>query len=151
MHRMLPSMTIERTDLDTFPVVSDFAVRLTDARDDGGRHIELVSASRGRLAGFPAWDHADRDLRHFVPSDVPLGTFDDPYDDRDEGWRILIFEEGGWVYVAEGAEPDAETFESVFRVRRERYFQAWAALIDRFNPITPLDDVDPPRHDAGGH
>ncbi len=135
-------MTIERTDLDTFPIVSDFAVRLTDGGEEGGRHVELVSASQGRLAGFPAWDHADRDLRHFVASDVPLGTFDDPYDDRDEGWRIVIFEEGGWVYVAEGADAGAESFEALFRVRRERYFQAWAALIDQYNPITPLDDVE---------
>ena len=125
-------------DLDTFPIIDDFAVTLAEY-DEGGKHVEFVSASHGLLAHFPAWDHADRDLRHFVPSDVPLGTRDEPYDDRDEGWRILIFDHAGWVYVAEGASPNATDFISFFRVNLDRYIAAWAALIDQFNPITPLD------------
>jgi hypothetical protein len=133
-------MTFTPDDLDSFPFVDDFLVRLVDA-GEGNLQIELASAARGRLAGFPAWDHADRDLRHFIPSDVPLGTIDEPYDDRDEGWRIVIFEHGGWMYVAEGDGVDAAEPSSLFRVRRERYLQAWAALIDLFNPITPLDDT----------
>lgn len=136
---MHDSMTFEPEELDAFPVIDDFDLKLVGA-GDGGMHLELASASRGRLAGFPAWDHVDRDLRHFVPADVPLGSVDQPYDDRDEAWRILIFEEGGWVYVAEGDHPHAARFTSTFRVLRERYCQAWAALIDQFNPITRLDE-----------
>lgn len=124
--------------LETFTTIEDFAVRLVDD-DDGGKHIELASAARGRLAGFPAWDHADRDLRHFAASDVPFGSIDEPYDDRDDGWRIVIFEEGGWVYVAEGDDANATEPSRTFRVQIDRYFLAWAALIDRYNPITPLD------------
>jgi len=137
---MRTSMTFSPDDLDAFPFVDDFLVRLVDA-GEGNLQIELASAARGRLAGFPAWDHADRDLRHFIPSDVPLGTIDEPYDDRDEGWRIVIFEHGGWMYVAEGNDVDAIEPSALFRVRRERYLQAWAALIHLFNPITPLDDT----------
>ena len=59
--------------LHDFPDITDFAVTLVDA-GEAGKHIEMTSASRGRLAGFPVWDHAARDLRHFVASDVPLGT-----------------------------------------------------------------------------
>ena len=92
-----------------------------------------------RLAWFPAWDHADRDLRHFIPSDVPLGTIDEPYEDADEGWRIFIFEHRGFVYVLEGDSPNAEFFPRFFRVPRDRYLAAWAGLIDAYNPITPLD------------
>lgn len=132
-------MTFGPEELDAFPVIDDFSVKLVEA-GEGGMHLELASASKGRLAGFPAWDHVDRDLRHFVAADVPLGSVAEPYDDRDEEWRILIFEEGGWVYVAEGDHPNAQRFGSTFRVLRERYFQAWAALIDQFNPITPLDE-----------
>jgi hypothetical protein len=139
MHDSL--MMFEPEELDAFPVIDDFHVKLVDTAE-GGKHVELASAARGRLAGFPAWDHADRDLRHFVASDVPIGSVVEPYDDRDEAWRILIFEEGGWIYVAEGDNPNATAFASTFRVRRERYLQAWAALIDQFNPITPLDAPD---------
>jgi hypothetical protein len=133
-------MTFAPDELDAFPFVDDFLVRLVDA-GEGNLQIELASAARGRLAGFPGWDHADRDLRHFIPSDVPLGTIDEPYDDRDEGWRIVIFEHGGWIYVAEGGAANATDPSVRFRVRRERYLQAWAALIDLYNPITPLDDT----------
>jgi hypothetical protein len=76
----------------------------------------------------------DRDLRHFIPADVPLGTRDLPYDDRDENWHIVIFEEDGWVYVAEN--------DVQFRVPREHYIREWAALIDAFNPIAPLDETE---------
>jgi hypothetical protein len=133
-------MKFALSDLDTFPVVEDFRVQLVPS-DEGGKHIEFASAAHGRLAGFPEWDHADRDLRHFVASDVPLGTIDEPYDDRDDGWRIDLFEYDGWIYVAEGDDADATEPARRFRVRRERYLQAWAALIDLYNPITPLDDV----------
>jgi hypothetical protein len=136
-------MNFTSSELAAFPDVADFAVTLTDgSSEEGGAHLEFHSASEGRLAGFPAWDHADRDLRHFIPSDVPLGTLAEPYDDRDEGWRIVIFEDGGWIYVAEGDDPNDDLLARRFRVRRERYFQAWAALIELYNPTTPLDDTD---------
>jgi hypothetical protein len=125
--------------LDGFPVIDDFSVRISDNE----RHtVDFFSAAVGRLAGFPAWEHADRDLRHFTPADVPLGTLGEPYDDRDEGWRILLFEHAGWIHVLEGDDPRGTSFSAYFRVRRERYVLAWAALIDFYNPITPLDDTD---------
>jgi hypothetical protein len=114
---------------ESFETVSDFAVRLID--DDGVKFVELANEERGRLAWFPAWEHADRDLRHFTAADVPIGTFAEPYYDADEEWSISIFEHAGWVYVDENG--------SRFRVPRDRYLQAWAALIDPFNPIEPLD------------
>ncbi|HEX8253470.1 MAG TPA: hypothetical protein VF846_10000 [Thermoanaerobaculia bacterium] len=132
-------MRFTSEELDAFPPVNDFLVRLFDS-GEGGLHLEFASASRGRLTEFPAWDHVDRDLRHFIPSDVPLGSNGEPYDDRDEGWRILIFLEGEWVYVAVGDAPAAVVFTSLFRVPRERYLQAWAALVDQFNPITPMEE-----------
>ena len=119
-------------ELHSIPTIRDFGVGLEDS-DEGGKHLVFVSGPK-RLAHFPAWDHADRDLRHFVPSDVPLGTMDEPYEDFDEGWEIAIFEKGGFVYVIEN--------ETKFRVPTDRYVQAWAAIIDAHNPITPLDDVD---------
>lgn len=96
--------------------------------EESGKQLEYTSPTRGRLARFPAWEHVDRDLRHFIADDVPNGTPAEPYDDRDEGWQIVIFEDDGWVYVSEG--------DSHFRVRAERYREAWMALIDEFNPAT---------------
>ena len=52
-------------DLGSFPLVSDFDVKLRDA-GDGNLHAEFM-AEGNRLAWFPAWDHVDRDLRHFIP------------------------------------------------------------------------------------
>ena len=132
-------MTFTPEELEEFPVVDDFVVRLFDS-GEGGMHLEFAGHARGRLTEFPAWDHADRDLRHFIPSDVPIGSIREPYDDRDEGWRIVIFLEGEWVYVAVGDDANATDFPNVFRVRRERYLQAWAALVDAYNPIEPLKD-----------
>jgi hypothetical protein len=132
----------DESDLDRVPVVNDFAVDLADPVDEGGRHLQFVSMGRGRLAGFPAWDHADRDLRHFVASDVPLGTIEEPFEEEDDHWRIVIFERGGYVYVLEGRSPLAEEFPVAFKVPRDQYLAAWAFVIDAFNPITPLDDTD---------
>lgn len=126
-------------ELEEFPIVDDFVVRLFDG-GEGGLHLEFASVAAGRLTEFPAWDHVDRDLRHFVPSDVPLGSMSEPFDERDEAWRILIFLEGNWVYVAVGDNPNAVDFTKIFRIPRERYLQAWAALVDQYNPFKPLDD-----------
>ncbi len=127
-------------ELARFPLVPDFQVGLTEP-DDGGRHIEFASATRGRLAGFPAWDHADRDLRHFIATDVPLGTIDEPYEDADEGWRISIFQDGEFVYVLEGDSQHGSEYRAYFRVKLEQYLAAWAFVVDSFNPILPLDDA----------
>ena len=123
--------------IGSFPTIEDFAVRVTDA----DRTIEFVSAKKGRLAHFAAWEHADRDLRHFTPQDVPMGTMDQPYDDADDNWRIVIFEHKGFVYVLEASDPNAQDFPRYFRTPRDRYLQAWAMLIDVYNPIKPLDEV----------
>ncbi len=110
-------------ELDSFPTINDLAVELRDAGADG-KHVEFRSTSKGRLAGFPAWEHAERDLRHFGAADVPLGTIDDPFEDADDGWRIAIFEHRGHVYVLEGRTPTADDFPVSFRVPRDRYLQA---------------------------
>ena len=127
-------------DLDAFPLVSAFDVKLRDA-GDGNLHAEFVDGGR-RVAWFPAWDHVDRDLRHFIPSDVPLGTLDEPYEDADEDWRLMLFEHGGFVYVLEGDSPRIADFPRFFKVPRDRYLAAWAALVDAYNPITPLDETE---------
>ena len=125
--------------LESFPVVDDFAVQLSDTPE---RNVEFTSAKRGRVASFPAWERADRDLRHFVPADVPIGSMDEPYEDADDTWRIVIFEHRGNVYILEADDPKAIDFPRFFRVPTGRYLKAWALLVDVFNPIKALDDVE---------
>lgn len=98
--------------------------------EESGQQIEYRSVSEGRLAHFPAWEHVDRDLRHFISDDIPNGTREEPYEDRDESWQIAIFEDDGWVYVTENG--------LTFRVRADEYLRQWTALIDDFNPVEPL-------------
>ena len=132
------------------PLVTDFAVVLRDSRE-GGKHIEFFSASRGTLASFPEWDHADRDLRHFTAMDVPIGPPEEPYDDRGEAWRIVIIDEGTHVRIAEYDAPRAADPVREFTVPRQRYLTAWAALIDQANPVVALDreDEDEDEEQAG--
>lgn len=100
--------------------------------------MHFVSATRGELAGFPYWDNVERDMRHFVSEDVPLSSMDEPFEDADADWQIVIFESGGFVYVLEGAEPHGTKFDVWFRVPLDRYITEWARVIDEFNPIEPL-------------
>jgi hypothetical protein len=127
-------------DLDNVPTIDDFTIELREL-EDCGRIVHFTSAVDGELAWFPAWEHADRDLRHFVASDVPIGTLDNPYDDRDEGWRIIIFEHAGHVYVFEDDRPNGTRFPRRYRIPRVRYFMAWASLLHEFNPLVGLDDL----------
>ena len=59
-------------NLDDAPRIADFSLTLAE-ESEGGLHIRMMSRSRGHLGGFPAWEHADRDLRHFTHDDIPLG------------------------------------------------------------------------------
>lgn len=124
-------------DLTNVRTIDDFSLDLRD------RKVELVDGNGHRLAWFPAWENADRDLKHFIAADVPLGSIDAPYEDFDDEWRIVIFEHDGFVYVFEGDDPHADTFGRRFRVPRDTYIRAWAALIDEHNPIVPLDRDEP--------
>jgi hypothetical protein len=124
-------------DLDAFPVVGDFTIELRDS-EEFGQHIHYISPTRGELAGFPYWDNVERDMRHFVAEDVPLGSIDEPVDDYDEDWQIVIFEHRRFVYVLECDSPHGTEFDVWFRVPSDRYISEWARLIAQFNPVEPL-------------
>ena len=124
-------------DLNAFPTIADFTIELRES-EETGQHVYFVSPSRGELAGFPYWDNAERDMRHFVAEDVPMGSMIEPVDDADEDWQIVIFEHRGFVYVMEGTQPRTQSFDVWFRVPRDRYIAEWARVIDQFNPVEPL-------------
>jgi hypothetical protein len=126
-------------DLDDALTITDFSLTLRE-EGEGGLHIQLLSRTRGRLAGFPAWDHADRDLRHFTPADIPLGTEEEPFEDADESWRIVILARGADVIILECDAPRGELTRR-YRIPREQYLAAWDDLIREYHPARSLEDV----------
>jgi hypothetical protein len=126
-------------NFDEVPPITDFYLTLRD-QPEGGLHIEMLSRTRGHLAGFPAWDHADRDLRHFTPDDIPLGTDEEPFQDADEGWRIVILARETDVFILEGDAPHGALTRR-YRIRREQYLAAWDDLIREYHPAQSLEDV----------
>ena len=126
-------------DLDAAPRITDFYLTLHE-EEEGGLHIAMMSRARGHLAGFPAWDHADRDLRHFTLDDIPLGTEDEPFEDADESWRIVILAQGNDVFILEGDSPQGELTRR-YRIPRELYLAAWEELIREYHPAKSLEDV----------
>jgi len=120
-------------------LIEDFVLTMID-EVEGGLHIELASRSQGRLAGFPAWDHADRDLRHFTPDDIPVGSEEQPFTDADENWCIVIFARDREVFVLEGDAPRGPLVRR-YRIPRARYLAAWDELMQRYNPALALEDV----------
>ncbi len=124
----------------TEPEIDDFFITLRQD-GDGGKHLYFVSRGRGVLAGFPFWDHADRDLRHFTLEDVPFGTEERPFQDEDESWRILIFQRDQQVVVWEGDDPSSEIYSRTFQLDADRYWSAWSEVIAEFHPVQSLEEV----------
>jgi hypothetical protein len=130
---------MDLNNLDDVPPITDFYLTLRE-QPEGGLHVQMMSRTRGHLAGFPAWDHADRDLRHFTPADIPLGTEEEPFQDADEGWRITILPRGTDVFILEGDAPNGALTRR-YHVPREQYLGAWEDLIREYHPAQSLEDV----------
>jgi hypothetical protein len=122
-------------DLANALTVGDFSIELRD------RKIELVDGEGKRLAWFPAWENADRDLKHFIAADVPLGSIDRPFQDFDDDWQIAILEHEGFVYVLEADDPHADSYPRRFRISRDAYIRAWATLLHEYNPVLSLEEL----------
>src|ERR1700694_1760297 len=131
------TLSLQSLDLRDFPIIGDFTIEMRES-DEFGQHVHFVSPSRGELASFPYWDNVERDMRHFLADDVPLGSIEEPVDDYDQDWQIVIFEHRGFVYVLEADTPHATEFDVWFRVPSDRYITEWARVIDHFNPVEPL-------------
>ena len=127
------------SDLDDASRITDFYLTLRDY-PEGGLHIEMLSRTRGPLAAFPAWDHADRDLRHFTPADIPLGTEEEPFEDTDEAWRITILAVDTDVLILEADSPHAPPTRR-YRIPHDQYLAAWEELIREYHPAKSLEEV----------
>jgi hypothetical protein len=126
--RVDESRDFSQLDLAAFPLVEGFALKLRDCAMLG-YHIDFVDGDGARLAGFPWWDHVEVALKTLDAATIPRGTRAAPFDDLEQGWQIIIFEERGFVYVLEGAEPCCTEFAAWFKVKTADYVAAWSAAI----------------------
>jgi hypothetical protein len=125
---------LENAPLADFPLIEDFEVRLEEFRESGkswfGYHLFLFSRLRGYIAGFPWWDHAERDLAR-DDFRIPLGDFEHPYSDIEQGWEIVIATKDDIVYVLEGDfdTPVDEGYHTWFKVDKGVYLSEWEKAI----------------------
>jgi hypothetical protein len=108
---------------EEFPVVVDLRLVLRPG-DPSEWRIRLESPSLGYLASLPWYDRPGRTIREVGPWFVP-GSPSKPWDDTDEGWTLLVWTDGEWVYVMEADEVCATEFQSAFRVHRAVWERAW--------------------------
>jgi hypothetical protein len=134
----IPITKVSDLPLKNFPLVQDFEVRLERFKVDGevkfGVNVYFFSFSRGYMASFPWWDCAERDLIKET-FQIPFGDFDQPFEDCEQGWEIIIFADDEFVYVLEGnfELPDApieERFYLWFKVDKSAYLGEWQKAID---------------------
>lgn len=110
--------------LERFPLVEDFEVRLVNQKLFG-YHVEFFSQKRGLLAHFAYWDHAERDL---CKDDFTIPC---EYDDVDQGWELLILEDGSYIYILEGdLDHHEEGYYTWFKVEKACYLAQWQTTIN---------------------
>lgn len=121
--------------LDDFPTVTDFDVVIHQTGMFGG-HLRFTSDTHGHLISFPWWDHVERFFRTGTRNSIPLGTTKNPFYDLEQGWQVIIFIEGKYVYLLQGGDigDRRAAFNTWFRVPRETYITAWDVLLARCNP-----------------
>lgn len=128
------SEEIKKLDLNTFPLIDDFSI-VTRDRGQLGYHVYFLSNKFGLLASFPWWDHAERDLKDMDISKIPIGRMDNPFDDLEQSWQILIWEKRDNVYIMEGEDPCCTEFPVWFRIKKEKYLGEWERVLREFQQI----------------
>lgn len=120
---------LKSLDLSIFPLINDFTVRLIDT-EIFGKQVDYFSPKEGVLTSFPWWDNVDMDIKNWTVKNIPLGTAETPFDDLEQGWQVLIFQDGIYVYILEGDEPGCEEFSSWYKVSLEKYTEEWQKVLD---------------------
>ena len=118
-------------DLDRFPEIHDFQMRLSGAKSLTDQHLQFISPTLGVLASFPWWDDANNSFFH-RPGFHLFGPIDDPFSDTDQGWQILIWKHQDYIYVMEGEEPNCRDFSVWFKVHESHFINQWHQLKETF-------------------
>lgn len=134
------SVQLAHAPLDEFPLIEDFEVLLEFYYSDFGYHVRFFSSVRGFIASFPWWDHAE----HSLIKDgftIPLGSFEHPAHDVEQGWEILIAAKDDLVYVLEGDfDNPSAGYSSWFKVRQDVYLAEWQKAIAACREAFLTDD-----------
>lgn len=127
---------LSKLDCNSFPLIEDFEIITIDTGEYMGIHVYFFSQTIGKMiASFPWWDHADKNLKEMDISSIPLGKVRSPYNDLEQSWQILIWEERDNVYIMQGDEPCCVQFPIWFKVKKQKYMEEWVKLIEKYKQI----------------
>ncbi|MEC3974293.1 hypothetical protein [Amycolatopsis sp. H20-H5] len=131
MHELSHQELVAESNRDLFTQAAGFEIEFF-ARGNNTA-LRFTDGHGRQIAGFPWWDDIYRDLQTWTLADVPLGDISRPYSDRDQCWRILIWQYADRVYIAEGS--DESPFHSLRWVTVDEYTSAWADALARARAV----------------
>ena len=120
-------------DLDHFPEIQDFQMRLSGSKSQTDPHLQFISPTLGVLASFPWWDNTNQSFLH-RPGFQFFGPIEDPFSDADQGWQFLIWKHQDYIYVMEGEEPNCQDFPVWFKVPESQFINQWHLLKETLVP-----------------
>jgi hypothetical protein len=110
---------IHTLNLDQFPHAESLSIQFEDETPI------LMADGLGLRLALPWWDRSDLERRARGGRGAPFGDPDDPFEEEEQGWRLVIWRSGEMIYVLAG---DEAVFRVWFSVTFEQYLSAWAAL-----------------------
>lgn len=130
----LTDYNLKKIDLNLFPAVNDFEIIVTEHKDPHlGRHLYYYSNEFGVLTSFPWWDFVGEDLQTKKIHDImPIGTLCNPYDNLEQGWQLLIWEKGQFIYIMQGNEPCCTEFDIWYKVNKNDYYVGWNDILSYY-------------------
>jgi hypothetical protein len=123
---------VEGLELDYFPLVEDFEIRLEEMIDETGHsafyQVWFFSQTLGYLALFWTLSMEIYLAKNEVDNiSIPLGSLDTPYQNCDQGWELIIGEHNDFVYIMEGNFN--YYYDRWFKVLKAKYFEQWQLAI----------------------
>jgi hypothetical protein len=127
-------LAIQALDLESFPLIEDFYMDLVgEPQESLGMHLFFGSRSSEIYLALFWWrDNFEQEIQKLSEADIPLGTIEQPFDDLEPGWQLIIFEHREFVDVLEGLELCCKVFPRWCRVPLKDYQKSWSDLLDRW-------------------
>lgn len=129
-------------DFESFPLVGDLVIVPILGEIPGWSspppHIvgaSFQSETWGHLAGYQWWESLfdlNRQHKYSTPK-VPCGSLQEPHEDFQPAWKIVIFEHQDNVYILQADDSDTNDFAVWFRVKAQDYSRAWKQAIEHIN------------------
>ena len=123
---------------DEFPEARDLTIEFSTWAY--GLNLTYTVPSLGIVMPWGWLKETEAEMRAWTLADVPCGTLTEPYHDSDQGWNVMLWQQGDHVFVAEGdgswdEERDSNTYTRWFKVPRELYFEAWVAALEQLRTL----------------